>query len=279
MKKINIFKRSFRTLIRGLIILLSKILIIPLRLIRVKLIPPYNEITNLKYKFSDQNNRIIYNEKKKDSFDKIFIDTSLNKSMLCNLGGEKYPTNKSPYHEGFRSGFTGFYNLLFVGLKNKKINFAEIGIETNNSIKMWREYFKEANIYGFEYNDEMIENAKKDNLHNTYYHKINVHEPSSITESFKQTNCQFDIIIDDSTHIFDDQIRVIKNCVNFLKKNGILVVEDIYKFRKGYSESNYYNSLKDIKHLFCETAFVETIHINNYTASWKNEKILLFVKK
>ena len=57
-----------------------------------------------------------------------------------------------------------------------------------------------------------------------------------------------------------------------------MILEDIYRERKGYTELDYYNSLREIKHLFYEIVFIETRHINNYTAGWKNEKILFFVK-
>lgn len=119
---------------------------------------------------------------------------------------------------------------------------------------------------------------KKDNLKNTFYHKIDVSNDASIVNSFKGTNSKFDIIIDDSTHIFDDQIRIVNICNKFLNNNGILILEDIYRVKKEYSELNYYASLKDIKKFFGEIVFIESSHINNYTASWRNEKILLLIK-
>ena len=40
----------------------------------------------------------------------------------------------------------------------------------------------------------------------------------------------------------------------------------------------YYDRINPIKHEFENIFFVETPHINNFTASWKNEKILVLVK-
>tara|TARA_B100000029_G_scaffold500148_1_gene571448 strand:- start:128 stop:967 length:840 start_codon:yes stop_codon:yes gene_type:complete len=278
MEKTNIFKKIFRIINKFLLIAFAKIIAVPLKFLGIKIIPPYDEIKNFQYHFSEETRRLILKPKKNNSFNKIFVDTSLNSSLLCNLGSEKYPTNKSPYHEGFRSGFTGFYNLLFSNLRDKKINFAEIGIEKNDSIKMWREFFSEATIHAFDIDEEKIENAKKHNLDRTFYHKINVAIENSIVDGFKRTECKFDVIIDDSTHDFEAQVRVVKNCNQFLKKNGILIIEDIYKHEKKHSESNYYNSLKDIKNLFSDVVFIETSHVNNYTGGWKNEKILLLIK-
>jgi len=276
--KVNKVKKSFRIFSKFLLILFVKSIYPLFRIMGIKISPPYNKVKNLDFIYSTETRRLVFDIKEKELFNKIVIDTSLNNSFLCELG-KKYFTNKSPINlKGHRSGFTGFYNLFFSGLKNKEINFAEIGIEKNSSIKMWREFFPLANIHAFEFDEEKIQEAKKDKLKNTFYHKIDVRNNLSIVESFKETNSKFDVIIDDSTHTFKDQINIVNNCKEYLKNNGILILEDIYRERKGYTELDYYNSLREIKHLFYEIVFIETRHINNYTAGWKNEKILFFVK-
>jgi hypothetical protein len=116
-------------------------------------------------------------------------------------------------------------------------------------------------------------------LKKTFYHRIDVTDPKIINESFKKTKIKYDSIIDDSTHIFERQINVVNECFKYLRKDVILIIEDIYKNNKLYSEQNYYNKLKKIKRYFREIIFIETLNMNNYTAGWKNEKILFFVKK
>ena len=64
-----------------------------------------------------------------------------------------------------------------------------------------------------------------------------------------------------------------------VSKHPILIIEDIYKVRKEYSEANYYKALKKIKNLFHDIVFVETKHINNYSSNYKFEKILILIKK
>jgi SAM-dependent methyltransferase len=167
---------------------------------------------------------------------------------------------------------------LFSSLRDKKINIAVIGIEKNGSIKLWREYFKKASIYGFEYDKKKIKIAKSENLKKTNFYEINVHDKNSIYSSFHKTKVKFDIIIDDSTHLFDDQIRVIENSFKFLKTNGIMIIEDIYRLRSDYQEHKYFNKLARVKKYFHEIFFIETKHANNFTASWKNEKILLLLR-
>ena len=232
----------------------------------------------MNFDYSTNTRRLVFNTKNNKSFDKIFIDTSLSNTKLCELG-KKFPTNKSSIQLiGHRSGYTGIYNLLFSQFIDKVIVIAEIGIEDNNSIKMWRNYFKKAIIHGFEFDDNKIKKAKKNKLKKTYIHKIDVHNEKSIVKSFKKTKTTFDIIIDDSTHIFEDQIRVIKNSYKFLNVNGILIVEDIYQNRKKYSEKNYFDNLKKLKKYFHHVSFIDCSHVNNFQANQKNDKILLMVR-
>ena len=79
-----------------------------------------------------------------------YINCYDNATDLCEIGS-KYGTDKSPvfndlsknyYNQEYRHSYTSFYSVLFSTLKNKIINFGEIGIAHNASIKMWREYFK-----------------------------------------------------------------------------------------------------------------------------------------
>ena len=76
------------------------------------------------------------------------------------------------------------------------------------------------------------------------YHYIDVNNPEIITKQFSKVNKKFDIIIDDSTHEFEHQINIIKNTHKYLKEGGHLVIEDIYRFKKGHEESRYFEKLK-----------------------------------
>ena len=79
-----------------------------------------------------------------------------------------------------RHPYTGIYDLLFSSLKDKKINIAEIGILNNASIQMWRDYFTNAQIFGFEFDDDLIKSAKKAKLKKVIYRKIDVTKKKKI---------------------------------------------------------------------------------------------------
>ena len=58
--------------------------------------------------------------------------------------GKKYPSSKNV------TGFLEIYENYFKELKEKKINILEIGVENGDSLRIWRDYFRKANICGLD---------------------------------------------------------------------------------------------------------------------------------
>ncbi len=54
---------------------------------------------------------------------------------------QKFKSNKITHH-----GYERFYDYFLEPFKNDKFNFLEIGIDKGRSLKLWNEYFKNANI-------------------------------------------------------------------------------------------------------------------------------------
>ena len=69
--------------------------------------------------------------------------------------GKKYPSSKNV------SGFIQLYEKYFEPFRNLEINILEIGIENGDSLRIWREYFPNANICGIDIvkKDFKIENT------------------------------------------------------------------------------------------------------------------------
>lgn len=208
------------------------------------------------------------------------IDVTNTKSQLCEIGA-KTGTDKSPYNtNGARHSYTAIYDLFFSTLKNKKINFAEIGIAKNNGIKMFRKYFINSSIYGFEFEKKFISKAKKDNLKNTKYFQIDSSCEKNIYTTFKKTKKKFKIIIDDSTHLFNHQINIIKNTHEFIESGGFLVIEDLAFFKN--LEIEYINNIKKYLKYFTKIYFIEANHINKYTMHNEkitNDRLMILIKK
>lgn len=209
--------------------------------------------------------------------DKIIFNSQTTNTELCRYG-KQFETDKSPYNPGqWRHGYTPFYDIIFSSLRYNPITFGEIGIWKNSSMKMWREYFPRANLYAWDNDKNLLEEAKNENLSNVHYDFMNVNDESNINSSFEKTKQKFDIIIDDSTHDFWDQIRIIRTAYKYLNPGGYLIIEDIDSWR---DESAYYNELTLYDHLkyFSHVSFVETDHKNKYTHPYDNDKLLLLVK-
>jgi predicted O-methyltransferase YrrM len=203
-----------------------------------------------------------------------------NESPLCEIG-RKYDTDKSSIRENVSDirhchPYTLFYNSIFQDYKNNSIDIAELGILDGASLLMWSEYFTNATIYGFEYNADLINNFKeRHNTQNIILSHIDVTNKESIKSSLKTIGTQYDIIIEDTTHQFEDQIRVIENSYEYLKPGGVLIIEDIFK---RYQEEDYIRALQPILHNFQDYYFVSLDHKNRNSNGWDNDKLFVLVK-
>lgn len=235
-----------------------------------------NKMSNIQY---SKKSNTYYINSSENKINIYRLDTSNILSELCKLG-RKYNSDKSPYSKTWhRHSYTGFYDLLFSSFKNDKFNFAEIGVYKNSSIQMFRNYFKNATLYGFDNNKKFLNRAKKQKIKNTNYLFIDVRNENNIYQTFYRIKKKFKIIIDDSSHDFDDQIRIIKNCLKFLEPGGYLVIEDIFMFDG--IEQKFINKLESYLKFFIKFDFIELNHINQFSSGWitNNDKILIIQKK
>lgn len=209
---------------------------------------------------------------------RLIIDSSEAVTDLCKLGIDN-PTDKSPYNTArHRHPYTAVYDLLFAGLRFEPIIFGEIGIEKNQSMICWRSYFPNATLYGWDFDEEKIKNAKSALLANTHYERMNVKDASSIVSCLASLPARLDVLIDDSTHEFDDQIRVTHHSLEYINSGGVLVIEDIFQGREGYEEDLYADALAPVKKYFSSMLFVECRHRNRYSPGWNNDKLLVMFR-
>ena len=159
----------------------------------------------------------------------ILIDSTNSITELCLLG-VKYPTDKSPYNTDgnlHKHAYTSIYNLLFSNSRYNNLRIGELGILENHSMLSWREFFPNAKLYGFEWFDSRLDKAIRDSIPNCSYFKMDVTNPLSIEEGLLYSGGDFDILMDDSTHVFEDQIKFINVAYKHLKPGGFLIIEDI----------------------------------------------------
>ena len=208
----------------------------------------------------------------------ITIDTTLYESELCYFGKE-FDSDKSPlnFKSKSRHSYTGVYNLLFSGFKNNQVKIAEFGVLGNASIKMWSS-FHNVEIFAFDNDINFVNKAKNEKIKNVNYYITDVRNKTKLKSTMNEINQKFDIVIDDSNHIFESQMNIVEICKNFIKPNGYLIIEDIYTSKKAHEEKRYLEKLDSFKGDFKDIFFIVCKHKNNYTKFFPNHKLLVLKK-
>ena len=113
-----------------------------------------------------------------------------------------------------------FYTNVFSPLVEEPVKLLEIGVYHGASVKMWEEYFINGQITGIDIDPKFPANSMPCVITADAYS----------TSGLKHFNdSSFDIIIDDGSHILDDQLYVVRNYMRKLKPGGMLIIEDIQK--------------------------------------------------
>jgi lipopolysaccharide biosynthesis glycosyltransferase/predicted O-methyltransferase YrrM len=169
-----------------------------------------------------------------DYTEHYWIKKKQNYSELCILG-KKYNVDKSPFFGNHT--YTPEYHNLLKDKKNTIEKVLEIGIGniplmknlTNNnykpgaSLRMWRDYFPKANIFGCDilldvlFNEERIMTFQTDQ-----------NNEISINNLISNIGNNIDLIIDDGSHIQEHMITSFKNLWKIIKLYGIYIIEDIH---------------------------------------------------
>jgi demethylmacrocin O-methyltransferase len=157
-------------------------------------------------------------------------------------------TDKGNIH-GEAHNYTQVYQKYFEPFQPNPVKLLEIGIYDHRfpgaSVKLWTSFFSNLELIGFEINPE----AKKLEQNNT---KIFIGDQGNVdhlNECIETYGGDYDIIIDDGIHKFE-QIKVsFETLYPYLKKGGLYVIEDIHANdsreiepwlkSKGYTYSSY----------------------------------------
>ena len=117
------------------------------------------------------------------------------------------------------------YESYFEKIRDEKLKILEIGIADGKSLLTWSDYFKNSVIVGIDIHKINIV-EKKLNRNN-----IEVHQGSQSDQTFIQQIIskykEFDIIIDDGSHLSKDVKKSFNLLFSTLKDDGLYIVEDI----------------------------------------------------
>lgn len=133
-------------------------------------------------------------------------------TQLANL----HQTDKGGGHN-----FAEIYHNFFSDQRDSVTKLAEIGIYKGGSLLMWSDYFKNAKIYGLDINKI---NLNHDNIITC---QVNQNDTTQLNSFIELYGGNFDIIIDDGSHVMEHQQRSIGCLFNSVKSKGYYIIEDM----------------------------------------------------
>jgi hypothetical protein len=118
-------------------------------------------------------------------------------------------------------------------------NVLEIGIFSGESLRMWEDYFENAEVHGIDCSDQphggMVDLRPMiaEGTHNISI--LDAADLSQVKKAFKGK--KFDVIIEDASHQLVHQLGIYEIFKNYLNDGGIYIIEDVDK-------------IDEVKHLF-----------------------------
>jgi cephalosporin hydroxylase len=125
-----------------------------------------------------------------------------------------YKTDKAREHS-----YGPFYDSLFEKFdREAPLNILEIGVQGGGSLLAWKDYFKNANVYGIDISDSRRQEYISD--------RVNF-RVGDLREMPIDETINYDIIIDDSDHFIGSQMFIVESYYPLLAEHGVLVIEDV----------------------------------------------------
>jgi ubiquinone/menaquinone biosynthesis C-methylase UbiE len=151
---------------------------------------------------------------------KIFNELDDKEYELTELA-DKYRTDKHYEHDYFNLVYNDLFNPISKNIKK----FVEVGIGGGGSVELWRDYFKNATIYGLDINPNIsVENENRIKLK-----QINQSDKEQLNQfCLEHPDNDIDVILDDGSHKMYDQQITLAKFFKILKPGGIYIIEDLH---------------------------------------------------
>jgi len=163
---------------------------------------------------------------------------------LCEIAN-KYGADKCPqinhmytpfYFEFFSPMRQSVKKVFEYGVGNRRIKRAIPQYQIGASLRMWRDFFPNAQVYGADiakgavFTDDRLE---------TFF--CDESKPEDVKALIEKIGADIDIFIDDASHHMHEQIVLFETVMPLLKKDAIYVIEDCGRtrqFSKMYPQYN-----------------------------------------
>ena len=131
--------------------------------------------------------------------------------------GEKYKPTKRIHN------YLKHYWRHFGDIRHDTRNFLEVGVQTGASLRMWADFFPNATIYGVDIDEE----CKKLEAERTKIYIASSTDAAAMQALARDAGGTFDVIMDDGSHFYRDQIETFKILFPYIKNGGFYAVEDL----------------------------------------------------
>jgi len=142
--------------------------------------------------------------------------------MILTQIANRYMTDKGNLHDG-KHNFTSAYDEVFNNIRFNIRSVLEIGILKGSSIRMWRDYFTNAEIYGIDIHQEYVNGVRDEDRIIAFKG-----DQSKSLRNIIENIGEFDIIIDDGSHQVNHQLFTFGDLFDKVKPGGFYIIEDLH---------------------------------------------------
>jgi hypothetical protein len=161
-------------------------------------------------------------KKKLEKFSNVIAFDSSKPSLSSLMAGFHAVNNKDGTDKDTIHSYLIAYERVFAPLRDSARYVLEIGIFSGAFLKILADYFENAQIYGIDIDLGNLIFGKDDP-------RIKIYEMNGTdTKSIKKLGVQyFDLIVEDGSHIPDEQVATFSNFAPLIGPEGIYIMEDI----------------------------------------------------
>jgi hypothetical protein len=118
-------------------------------------------------------------------------------------------------------GYTRAYERHLAAWRQRPLALLEIGIGGGASLRMWRDYFPQATIYGLDVKDCRLDPSRVRTFQGRQ-------ADEDVLERLLAVTGPLDLVIDDGSHLWADQIASFRKLYPHVKPGGYYAVEDLH---------------------------------------------------
>jgi hypothetical protein len=162
---------------------------------------------------------------------------SCNAPLSLQRMGTYYGTDKAA------RGFCDVYEHKFQSTRETVRHVLEVGVSRGASLKMWRDYFPQATIYGLDcsegHDGYYLEWRAGVDTERIELYKLDQSREEELTQFLalmQERGITFDLVVDDGSHLMRDQQITLRHFFPLVRPGGFYVIEDVHTSLSGSSD-------------------------------------------